>query len=105
VDNRHVTEVPLLDRAILNLAFLAPGVIEVGGGLFGNSSRAGHFAAAQAMARELVQSEPREFRRMDLPGLTSAQLGQQETTVKAFERAIVINPNDARPYLNLALVL
>src|SRR6266849_8878042 len=39
VDNRHVTEVPLLDRTILNLAFLAPGITEVGGGLLGNSSQ------------------------------------------------------------------
>ncbi len=39
VDNRYVTEVPLLDRQILNLAFLAPGVTEVGGGLFGNSAQ------------------------------------------------------------------
>lgn len=66
--------------------------------------RAGHFAAAQAKARELVHSEPKNSSAWIYLGLASAQLGQQETAVKAFERAIVINPNDARPYLNLALV-
>ena len=34
VTNRYVTEVPLFDRNIVNLAFLAPGITEVGGGLF-----------------------------------------------------------------------
>ncbi len=38
VTNRYVTEVPLFDRNIVNLAFLAPGVTEVGGGLFGNTA-------------------------------------------------------------------
>ncbi len=38
VENRYITEVPLLDRDIANLAFLAPGVTEVGpSGLFGAS--------------------------------------------------------------------
>ena len=38
VTNRYVTEVPLFDRNIVNLAFLAPGITEVGGGLFGNTA-------------------------------------------------------------------
>lgn len=35
VDNRYVTEMPLFNREIIRLAFLAPGVSEVQGGLFG----------------------------------------------------------------------
>ena len=37
VTNRYITEVPLLNRAVLNLAYLAPGVTEVQGGSGGTN--------------------------------------------------------------------
>ncbi len=41
VDNRYITEVPLLGREVMKLAYLAPGVTEVQGDPFGGGSPTG----------------------------------------------------------------
>ena len=41
VDNRYITEVPLFDRQITQLAFLAPGVTQTANDSFGGNSQAG----------------------------------------------------------------
>jgi tetratricopeptide (TPR) repeat protein len=66
--------------------------------------RAGRLAAVQARARELVHSQPNNFNAWMYLGLANARLGNQDAAAQAFERAIAINPADARPYLNVALV-
>ena len=42
VDNRYITEVPLFDRQITNLAFLAPGVTQTANDSFGGNNQAGY---------------------------------------------------------------
>jgi hypothetical protein len=42
VDNRYITEVPLFDRQITNLAFLAPGVTQTANDSFGGNGQTGY---------------------------------------------------------------
>ncbi len=66
--------------------------------------RAGRFSSAQAEARQLVHAEPRNPIGWTYLGMAEVCLGHPEEATEAFEHAIALKPNDARPYLNLALL-
>jgi tetratricopeptide (TPR) repeat protein len=66
--------------------------------------RAGRFSSAQAEAWQLVHAEPRNPMGWTYLGLAEVCLRHPDQALEAFEHAVALNPNDARPYLNLALL-
>jgi protein O-GlcNAc transferase len=67
--------------------------------------RAGSFAEAESIYREILTRQPNQPDALRLLGVLSAQLGRLDAALEFIRRAILIKPNCADAHYNLAEVL
>ena len=87
VTNRYVTEVPLFDRNVTNLAFLAPGVTQVGG----SGGQSGSQVSAGQTGTNFVSNGQRNSTaeiRLDGGLTTSPETGEGSTTQANYQPSV-----------------
>ncbi len=87
VTNRYVTEVPLFDRNVTNLAFLAPGVTQVGG----TGGQSGSQVSAGQTGTNFVSNGQRNSTaeiRLDGGLTTSPETGEGSTTQAFYQPSV-----------------
>lgn len=87
VTNRYVTEVPLFDRNVTNLAFLAPGVTQVGG----TGGQSGSQVSAGQTGTNFVSNGQRNSTaeiRLDGGLTTSPETGEGSTTQAYYQPSV-----------------
>ena len=87
VTNRYVTEVPLYDRNVTNLAFLAPGVTQVGG----SGGQSGSQISAGQTGTNFVSNGQRNSTaeiRLDGGLTTSPETGEGSTTQAYYQPSV-----------------
>ena len=67
-------------------------------------ARAGNFAAAERLCRDLIRREPANAGAIMLSGLIAASRGENDKAVTLFERAIALQPQRSDAHFNLGLI-
>jgi tetratricopeptide (TPR) repeat protein len=67
-------------------------------------ARAGNFAAAERLCRDLIRREPANAGAIMLAGLIAASRGENDKAVDLFERAIALQPQRSDAHFNLGLI-
>ncbi len=66
--------------------------------------QAGRFREAQARAQEALHRQPNNALAWTYLGMASVRLGESQQAIRAFEKAIALNPKEPSPYFDVALL-